>query len=120
MDLHFARKFIEQLYVDKCKVIEYQSVEDPETHITSMQEITVYENVPCKISHETVKATGEGIGGSLLLSSRLILSPDLNIKAGSKIEVTTNGRTTAYKNSSEPAIHINHQEILLSLFDGWA
>ncbi|MBQ9737921.1 MAG: hypothetical protein IJV75_00190 [Alphaproteobacteria bacterium] len=120
MDLTIARKFIEKLYINTCNVIEYQGVEDPETHITSMREVTVYENIPCKLSHETVKATGEGVGGSLFLSSRLILSPDLDIKPGSKIEVIHNGQTTAYKNSSEPAKFINHQEIMLSIFDGWS
>ena len=85
-----------------------------------MREITVYENVPCKLSHETVKQSGEGVSGSLLLSSKIILSPELNIKPGSKIEVIRNGQKTVYKNSGEPARYTNHQEILLSLFDGWA
>lgn len=120
MDLSIARKHIEKLYLDTCTVIEYREVEDPITHITDMQEVVVYENVPCKLSHQTEKQTGEGVAGSLFLSSYIILAPDLKINPGSKIEVTRNGETTAYKNSGEPAKHINHQKIMLEIFKGWS
>ena len=115
-----ARKHIESLYFDTCNIIERQRVKDADTCITSWEEITVFKNVPCKLSNETVKATGEGVSSSLILSVKLILSPDLDIKAGSKIEVTRNGKTTIYKNSGEPARHFNHQEIILELWDDWA
>lgn len=120
MGLSIARKAIERLYTDSCNVIEYQEIEDPDTHITDMQEVVVYENVPCKLSHKTIQSSGEGVASSLILSSKLILSPDLKIKAGSKIDVTREGVTTCYKNSGEPARYNNHQEIILELFDGWA
>lgn len=120
MDLSIAKKHIEKLYLDTCTVIEYREIEDPITHITDMQEVVVCENVPCKLSHQTEKQTGEGVASGLILSSKLILSPDLKINPGSKIEVTRNGETTAYKNSGEPARHFNHQEIMLEIFKGWA
>ena len=120
MDLSFARKQIEKLYLDTCNVIEYQEITDPDTHITGMQEVTVYENVPCKLSHKTVQSSGEGVASSLVLSSKLILSPDLVIKPGSKIDVTRNGVTTSYKSSGEPARHFNHQEIMLDIWESWA
>lgn len=120
MDLSIARKHIEKLYVDTCTVIEYQKVIDATTHISGMQEVTVYENVPCKVSYQTVKPSGEGAVSALFLSCKLILASDIEIKPGSKIIVTRNGKETAYKNSGEPARHINHQEIMLGLFDRWA
>lgn len=120
MDLSIARKAIERLYTDSCNVIEYQEVTNPDTHITDMQEVVVYEKVPCKLSHKKIQSSGEGVAGSLILSSQLILSPDLVIKAGSKIDVTRKGVTTSYKNSGEPARYNNHQEIILELFDRWA
>lgn len=120
MDLSSVRKFIEKLYLDTCTVIEYQSIEDPITHITDMQEVVVHENVPCKLSHQTEKQSGDGVASSLFLSSSIILSPDLVINPGSKIVVRRNGVETAYKNSSEPARHINHQKIMLEIFKGWS
>ena len=120
MDLSIARKHIEKLYLDRMTVIEYQEVTDPESFITSHQEVVVHENVPCKLSHHMPQVTGDGEAGSLFLSSFLTCSPDLVINAGSKIEVTRNGVTTAYKNSGEPARGLNHQKIMLEIFKDWS
>lgn len=48
------------------------------------------------------------------------IPPDVVIKAGSKIIVTQHGRTTEYSNSGVPAVYPTHQEIMLTLFNGWA
>lgn len=53
-------------------------------------------------------------------SVKLFISPDIVIKAGSKIIVTQHGRTTEYSNSGVPAVYPTHQEIMLTLFEGWA
>lgn len=120
MDLSFARKDLERLYVDRCNIYEYQEVLDPETGITEHQEVLVHENVPCKLSHKSVSQAGEGIVAPINLVSSLTLSPDITVPAGSKIIVTRNGIATAYRNSGEPAIHINHQKIVLELFEDYA
>lgn len=116
MDLSIARKHIEKLYLDAMTVIEFQEVEDPVTHITNHEEVIVYENVPCKLSHHLPQATGDGDTGSLFLSSHVICSPDLVINAGSKIVITRNGRSVEYANSGEPAMGINHQKIMLKIW----
>lgn len=120
IDLSIARPYIEMLYKDTCTVIELHDVVDPITHITSKQEVVVHENVPCKLSHHVPLQSGEGVTSGLSLSSYIILNPDLEIKAGSRIDVIRNGKTTSYKNSGEPAIHHNHQKIMLSLWDDYA
>ena len=120
MDLSIARKHLERLYLDKATIIEFQDVQDPITHITSKQEVVVYENIPCKLSHHVPLATGEGVSSSLSLSSYIILNPDLVIKAGSKIIITRNGKEIVFGNSGEPAIHFNHQKIMLKIWDNYA
>ena len=120
MNLSIARKYIEKLYIDTCTIIEYQEVTDEENHITNMQEVIVYEDVPCKLSYQTIKMSGEDVASSLNMVAKLIISPDIIVKSGSKINITRNGVTTSYKNSGEPAQHLNHQEIILKLFDRWA
>lgn len=117
LDLRFARKDIEKLYIDTCSIYEFQKVTDPETHITNMQEVLVHENVPCKISHKTTAYSEAGISSVLTLASSLIINPDIVIAPGSKILVTRDGVTTAYKNSSEPARYINYQKVMLELED---
>lgn len=118
MDLSIARKHIEMLYLDRCDIIEFQEVE--EDNITRMVELVVQSDIPCKISHERISQTGEGMAPSVDLSSKLIISPDIELRAGSKINVHRNGKVTHYECSSEPAMFNNHQEIWLTLIGGFA
>lgn len=117
MSWTFARRDIEKLYMDTCTVIEKQLVRNPDTGITSMLDVTAHENVPCKLSHKKMAYSEGGIVSVLSLTSSLIISPDIVIKPGSKILVTRNGITTAYKNSGEPGRYMTHQEIMLELDD---
>lgn len=120
MDLSLARKAIEKLYVDICTVIAYREIENPDTHITSMREVTLYQNVPCKLSHKTIATSGNGVAASLSLVSKLIIKPELVIKPGSKIYVARNGKTLIFKSSGEPAKFLNHQEIMLEQWEDYA
>ena len=118
MDLRFARKDIEKLYIDTCSVYEYQLQTDSSTHITRPNvEVLVHENVPCKLSYKTVTYANEGIANSLSQVTTLIINPEIDIKPGSKILVTRDGVTTAFKNSGLPARHINHQQLTLENWD---
>lgn len=118
MDLSFARKDIEKLYIDTCNVYEYQQQTDSSTHITRPDvEVLVHENVPCKLTHKTVSYANEGVFGGLAHVVMLIINPEIDIKPGSKILVTRDGVTTAFKNSGLPARHINHQQITLEQLD---
>lgn len=122
MIFHSAKRDIESLYTDTCSVIEFSSVVDPDTHITSVHEVTVLENVPCRVSHKynTLAPAGTGAAATVELISKLIISPDVVVKPGSKIMVTRAGVTTAYKCSSEPARYITHQEIMMEKLEGYA
>lgn len=114
------RKAIEKMYDDTCNVIERQKVKDPLTKKTGFTETTVLLAEPCRLSYKSVPATGEGDTATVSQEIKLFLSPDVEIKAGSKIEVTHKGVTTAYKRSSKAAVYETHQEIVLVLFDRWA
>lgn len=98
-----ARKAIESTYTGVMTVSERQSVKDPNTHITSTKEVVVLENQPCKLSFETIAATVQtDTAAALSQGTKVFLSPDVSIKAGSKLTVTQNGVTTAYKSSGVP------------------
>ena len=120
IDLTSARVGLEMLYTDTCTISEYRDVEDPDTFVTNKQLVVVAENVPCRLSFKTIKAAGDGSAPSISTSTKLILSPEININAGSKIAVTRNGATTVYKRSGEPARYTNHQEIILELEEEYA
>ena len=114
------RKAIEKMYTDTCDVIEHQKVTDPITKKTGFKDTPVILAQPCRISYKSIPATGDGDTASVSQEIKLFISPDEVIKAGSKIEVTHKGVTTAYKRSSKPAVYETHQEIVLELFDRWA
>lgn len=115
------RNAIEQMYEDKCTVIEYQSVKDPITKQTKKQEIAVLENQPCKLSFSTVRTTDDSDNAaSVSQVVKLFLAPNVSIKAGSKIIVTRGEQEYVYKSSGEPNTLFTHQEIALELFKGWA
>lgn len=115
-----ARKALERMYQGRATVIEYQKVKD-EWGMTNFQEVTVLEDQPCKLSFETLTSTSGGDQVATVSQSvKLFISPDMVIKAGSKIIVTQHGRTTEYSNSGVPAVYPTHQEIMLTLFEGWA
>ena len=117
-----ARAALEKYhYRDKCTVIQRQGIKNAKTGLTKQVEVTVLEDVPCKLSFETVKNTeSSDTAAALTQTTKLFLAPELVISPGSKILVTHEGRQTAYKQSGEAAVFPSHQEIVVTLFKGWA
>ena len=115
-----VRKAIEKMYIGTCDVIEHRKVKDPVTKKTGFKDEPVLLAEPCRLSFKSSPVTGSDNTASVTQEIKLFVSPDVEIKSGSKIEVTQNGITKAYTNSSEPIIYETHQEITLKLFERWA
>lgn len=115
-----ARKAIESLYDGKCTITEYQKVKN-ENKTTSFEEVVVLKDEPCRLSFGSTQSASPTNNGSSVLSQtvKVFISPEITVKAGSKLTITQNGITAIYKNSSEPAFYSTHQEINLELFKGW-
>lgn len=115
-----ARAAIESHYDAKCDIIERQSI--TENHITkNNQEVTVQEGKACRISFEDIYVNNEtNTEAKKSQKIKLFIAPEIIIKPGSKIIVTSRNRKTTYKNSGEPAVYDTHQEIILELWKGWA
>nr|CCL05056.1 Putative phage protein [Clostridioides difficile E13] len=107
-----TRKAIEMLYRDKCTIVEYQPIKDPVTKRTNNKEVIVLENQPCKLSYKNIVSATEGKLAKLEQTIKLFISPDIEIKAGSKLIINDK----EYVRSGESAIYPNHQEIILELF----
>ncbi|EGT4668650.1 hypothetical protein DFW37_15685 [Clostridioides difficile] len=107
-----TRKAIEMLYRDKCTIVEYQPVKDPVTKRTNNKEVIVLENQPCKLSYKNIVSATEGKLAKLEQTIKLFISPDIEIKAGSKLIINDK----EYVRSGESAIYPNHQEVILELF----
>ena len=72
----------------------------------------VLENQPCKLSYKNIVSATEGKVAKLEQTIKLFISPDIEIKAGSKLIINDK----EYVRSGESAIYPNHQEIILELF----
>lgn len=116
-----VRAAVEALYKGICDVTEREDVTDEQTHQTAEREVAVLEGEPCRLSFEGIVTTDSVYGApAKKVSVKLMIAPELDIKPGSKIAVTQDGRTEAYKRSGIPAVYSSHQEIMLEPFDGWA
>ena len=114
------RRAKELMYIGLCTVIEYRKVKK-ENKSTGFEEVTVLENIPCKLSFKNIYSNIETDKASVINQSiSLILAPEVKINPGSKIIVTQNKIITIYKNSGESAVYSTHQEIILELFKGWS
>lgn len=116
-----VRKALESMYKDTCEVIARKKIIDPVTNRASYETVSVLSNQPCRLSFASIPTTTDGNAAEMAQSVKLFLSPDVSVAPGSKIIVTqSNGIVTEYSNSGKPAVHTNHQEINLELFERWS
>lgn len=116
-----AREAIEATYFGMMTVTEMQKVKDEKSKLTNKEPVVVLEDKPCKLSFETLKAAVQtDTAAAITQVIKLFVSPDVTIRAGSKITVTQDGVTTDYTASGIPAVYATHQEIMLELFERWA
>jgi len=116
-----VRTAIEILYTGLCDIYEYQPVKDPVSKITKHQPVPMLTNQPCKLSFSKINSANQTeTAASIAVTAKLFISPDIQIKPGSKLVVAQNGKSFEYKNSGEPAFHSSHQEVMLELFKGWS
>ena len=112
---------IEKLYNGVCTITEHQQYFDEETKQTKFREVDIIKDEPCHLSFSSTNPTYFATGAfSLTQNVKLFINPLLVIPPGCKITVTQNNRTTAYKQSGEPAVFPSHQELSLELFRQWA
>ncbi len=111
------RKAIESFYDSICTVIEFQKSKNQDTKATEYSEKAVIIGQPCKLSFSIAKAVNQTESAGIAQQTvKLFIAPELSIKAGSKISVTSLGRTIDYTYSSQPAVYPTHQELVLELF----
>lgn len=116
-----AKKAVEKAYDGVCSVVEYQAVTDEESGITYHNEVTVGENIPCKLSFElNYPSEQTDTASEISQRAKLFVSPEINIKNGSKIIVRQFGKTAEYCCCGETAVYPTHREIRVSPFVKWA
>lgn len=114
-----ARSAFEKYHYDgTVTVSEWEKIKDPETGLTHQGEKILFKNQPCHLSAESnATATQTTSAAQVSQVIKLFVSPDLDIKPGSKITVTQAGITAVYTHSGKAAVYDTHQEIVLDLFE---
>lgn len=116
-----ARKAIEATYFGTLTVTEHQTVKDEKTKLTKSVDVVVLQDEPCRLSFEKIQTAIQSESAATIVQvAKIFVSPDISIKAGSKLTVTQDNVTTDYTRSGESAIYPTHQEIMLELFKGYA
>lgn len=116
-----ARKAIEATYFGTLTVTEREKEKDERSKLTKDVEVVVLENQPCKLSFEKLQTAIQSDSAATITQvTKLFVSPDISINAGSKITVSQDNVTTDYTCSGVPAIYPTHQEIILELFKDFA
>lgn len=116
-----ARKAIEATYFGTLTVTERKKEKDERSKLTKDVEVVVLENQPCKLSFEKLQTAIQSDSAATITQvTKLFVSPDISINAGSKITVSQDNVTTGYTCSGVPAIYPTHQEIILELFKDFA
>ncbi len=108
------------LWRGRCTVSIYEDAFDEATARTVQKPKPVYEDVPCRLSHQTKNALGGGAAHSVSQEIRLFLAPEISVPPGCQITVTQNSVTERYKQSGVAAVYEAHQEIPVVLERKWA
>lgn len=117
--MDIVKSHVEKLYNGKCNIFLYENKQNS-LGIDTTEKRLIYENIPCRLSFQSFPYSSQTETVDLLTQSvKLFLSPDIEVKAGSEIEVIQNGKKEIYNCSSQPAVYISHQEILVSLKGRW-
>ena len=112
-----VRNAIGSLYSGRCKIYALGGkVFDPITKKTLCKDVLLCEDEPCRLSHVTIGAADNtDTVANIVQTIKLFIRPEIVIPAGSKIEVSQNGRVKKYIASGEPAVYSNHQEVVLEI-----
>lgn len=116
-----ARKAIEQYHYDGvCTVTEHKKTNNVASKLVTFEDVLVLSEQPCHLVFKMVESAVQSASAAKTEQTiKLLVSPDVVIRPGSKITVTQEGATTDYACSGVPAVYATHQEIVLELFGGW-
>lgn len=115
------QKAIRKLWFGSCDVFVLKTTVTKATGRSSSKETRILQNEPCRVSYNSIPATSpKSEAAEIRQIIKLFISKDVLIPEGSKLVVTQQGRTEAYKRSGKPAVYSTHQEIVLEAFKEWA
>lgn len=113
------RQAVESTYKGTGKLYVSQHVKDEETRITREERVLVEPEFPCRLSFSTSTVQEKDGTFVKVQETKLFCAPEMDIPAGSLLEITQDGRTAYYEKSGYPAVYESHQEVALTLKEGY-
>ena len=106
-------EILESTYFDKCNIRRKIKSKNTDTGVTETIEKIIYENVKCAISKKDIQVMNVDGIGALAFSHLLFLNPNVDVREGDTVEVTSMGKISNYL-ASKPFYYASHSETLLS------
>lgn len=115
IDLSFITPIIHVLFTGICNIYETVPVVDKRSGISrGSEEKLVYEEIPCQLSHSSLTPSESSPFPEATQQIKIFLDPDIEVKPGSRIEITQNEETAVYYATSQANRFDSHKEIALS------
>ena len=115
------KKAIQSLWKGKATITVLDGETNPANGRTEPKERVLASDLPCRISHTSVKSTEPSEEAAVVAQSvTLYIAPSVEIPESAKITVTQNNVTKDYERSGKSAVYSCHQEVPLELFKEWA
>ena len=106
-------EILESTYFDKCTIKRKEKIKNPITGVTETKEIIIAEDVKCALSKKDIQTMNSDGIGTLAFSHLLFLNPNVDVREGDIVEVTSMGIKSIYL-ASKPFYYSSHSETLLS------
>ena len=101
---------IATLYFDSMDIYRKEKVKDPNTGVTTMQEVLKYSGIQCALDKkDEVQTAGETGTAYISAAYKLFCRPTVDIKVGDKLVITYNGITGEFE-AGEPYPYKSHIE----------
>lgn len=106
-----VRKALSKLRQGKCDIYNLQAVRN-DSGITETKWEKVASGISCHLSYKSAtQNTQTDTIAVVTKATTLFVDIGVQIKDGSRIEVTQNGITQTFKATGEPSVYATHQEI---------
>ena len=108
-------EILQMTYFDRCTIKRKVKVKDEDTGVTTTELKVIAENVKCALSkRDSVVSFMKTDGvGKIISTDQLFIGPNVDIKEGDTVEVTSLGKTTTYL-ASEPFHYPSHSTLFLT------
>jgi len=106
-------EILESTYFDRCTIKRKEKIKNLNTGVTETKEIIIVEDAKCALSKKDIQTMNVDGIGALAFSHLLFLNPNVDVREGDIVEVSSMGKISIYL-ASKPFCYSSHSETLLS------